>query len=81
MKLSDLECPLLSLAPLADAPPVCSGVGRPLVRECVSCGVVLLPIGVASRNEGGAGRDDEGRVMVLRAGRSGMLLPPFETGF
>lgn len=57
VKLSDLECPLLSLTPLAGSG--CGG-GRPFAIECPSCGVVLLPIGVASLNCGGAGRA-EGR--------------------
>ena len=50
VKLSALECPFPSLVPLADAPPS----GKPgdllLASECVSWGVVLLPIGVANRN-------------------------------
>lgn len=50
VKLSDLECPLVSLAPLAEPPPCGCGGGLPFASECVSCGVVLLPIGVASRN-------------------------------
>lgn len=47
VKLSDLEWPLLSLNPLAGCG--CGG-GRLFVTECPSCGVVLLPIGVASLN-------------------------------
>lgn len=57
VKLSDLECPLLSLIPLAGFG--CGG-GLPLATECPSCGVVLLPIGVASLNWGCVGRA-EGR--------------------
>ena len=47
VKLSDLECPLLSLTPLAGCD--CGG-GRLFAIDCPSCGVVLLPIGVASLN-------------------------------
>lgn len=81
VKLSDLECPLSSLMPLTDAPACGSGEGLPLASECGSCGVVVLPIGVASRNWGGAGRDVEGRDIVFNCGRSGMLALVFDTGF
>lgn len=70
VKLSDLECPLPSLAPLAELPARGRGEGRPFAREGPSCGVVLLPFGVASRSEGGVGRD-EGRWMEARGGRLG----------
>ena len=50
VKLSDLECPLPSLVPLADPPAYGKGDGRPFAREGPSCGVVLLPFGVASLN-------------------------------
>ena len=47
VKLSDLECPLLSLTPLAGCG--CGG-GLPFAPLSPSCGAVLLPIGVASLN-------------------------------
>lgn len=81
VKLSDLEWPLPSLFPLADPLACWRGGGRPFARECVSCGVVLLPIGVARRNEGGAGRDVEGLEMVLRGGRIGRLESLLDKGF
>ena len=67
VKLSDLECPLLSLSPLAGCG--CGG-GLPFATVCPSCGVVLLPIGVASLNAGGVGRA-EGRWMEASGGRLG----------
>lgn len=69
VKLSDLERPLPSLAPLAGCG--CDG-GR-------SCSVLLLPIGVARRSWGGAGRD-EGLWREASGGRSGIALV-FDTGF
>lgn len=71
VKLSDLECPLPSLAPLAELPASGRGDGRPFAREGPSCGVVLLPFGVASRNEGGVGRE-EGREIEARGGKLGI---------
>lgn len=58
VKLSDLEWLLPSLAPLAALPTYGCGGGRLFESELPSCGVVLLPIGVASRNWGGAGREE-----------------------
>ena len=81
VKLSDLERPLSSLVPLAGLPACgCEG-GRPLAKDCESAGVVLLPIGVASRNCGGVGRDEEGLEMVLRGGRLETFGSVLETGF
>lgn len=71
VKLSDLECPLPSLAPLAEFPASGRGDGLPFASEGPSCGVVLLPFGVASRSEGGVGRD-EGRWTEARGGRLGI---------
>lgn len=71
VKLSDLEWPLPSLAPLAEFPASGRGDGLPFAREGPSCGVVLLPFGVASRSEGGVGRD-EGRWMEARGGILGI---------
>ena len=79
VKLSDLECPLPSLAPLAEPPAYGCGGGRPFGSECDSCGVVLLPMGVANRSCGGAGRDD-GRWICARGGSSGTE-GLFVTGF
>lgn len=58
VKLPDLECPLASLAPLAELPACDWGGGRPFGREMLSCGVALLPCGVANRNCGGMGREE-----------------------
>ena len=58
VKLPDLECPLASLAPLAELPAYDWGAGRPFGKEMPSCGVALLPIGVASRSCGNVGRDE-----------------------
>lgn len=70
VKLSDLERPLPSLAPLAELLLYGGADGRPFGNEEPSCGVVLLPIGVANRNCGGVGRDD-GRCIVAKGGRAG----------
>ena len=70
-KLSDLEWPLPSLAPLTGIPPRGRGDGRPLANDGPSCGVVLLPLGVASRNDGGVGRE-EGREIEASGGRAGI---------
>lgn len=79
VKLSDLEWPLPSLLPVAIGATYGCGAGRPLVRPDVSCGVELLPIGVAKRNWGGAGRDD-GRETGCSGASSGTAPLP-ETGF
>lgn len=78
VKLSDLECPWPSLPPPAE-PTKGSGDGRPFASDGPSCGVVLLPEGVASCNLGGVGRE-EGRGGWVRGARSGMVLLP-ATGF
>ena len=78
VKLSDLECPLPSLPPLAE-PIMGTGDGRPFASDGPSWGVVLLPMGVASCSRGGVGRDD-GRGGCDRGARSGTLLLP-ATGF
>ena len=59
VKLSDRECPLPSLPPPAEPLTCGCGGGLPLASAS-SRGVALLPIGVASLNCGGAGRE-EGR--------------------
>lgn len=81
VKLSDLDRPLPSLAPLAEPPTSGKGDGLPFARDCASDGVVLLPSGVANRSWGGAGRDELGRGTVFRDGTSGMLAPLFDTAF
>ena len=78
VKLSDRECPLASLTPPAELMRGW-GDGRPFVRKGPSCGVVLLPMGVASCSRGGVGRD-EGRGGCAKGARSGTLLLP-ATGF
>ena len=54
VKLSDLEWLLPSLAQLAEFVTYGCDEDRPFARELPSCGVELLPIGVASLNCGGA---------------------------
>ena len=78
VKLSDLECPLASLTPPAELMRGC-GDGRPFARDGPSCGVVLLPIGVANCSRGGVGRE-EGRGGCVKGARSGTELLP-ATGF
>lgn len=78
VKLSDLECPLPSLAPLAELLTCGCGGGLPLASGWLSCGVALLPIGVAKRSCGGAGRE-EGRCICASGGRLGTEL--LVTGF
>ena len=79
VKLSDLEWLLPSLVPPAEAPPYGWGAGRLLPRPWPSCGVALLPLGVASRSCGGAGRE-EGLETGWRGGMSGTVALPV-TGF
>ena len=78
VKLSDRECPLASLTPPAE-PVIGTGDGRPLASEGPSCGVELLPIGVASCNRGGVGLE-EGREGCAKGASSGTVLLP-ATGF
>lgn len=57
-KLPDRDrAALLSLLPLADCAVDNCNCGRPFCRLTCSCGVELLPMGVARRNCGRAGRD------------------------
>ena len=80
VKLSDRECPLLSLAPPAEPPTCGCGGGRPLANDDSSLGVALLPIGVARRSCGGAGRE-EGREGGCERGASSGTELVGATGF
>ena len=57
VKLPDREWPLASLAPLAELFACGCCEGRSFGKGFFSCGVTLLPMGVASRSCGSVGRD------------------------
>ena len=80
-KLSDLECPLPSLPPLAELLMCVWGRGRFVEGRDWSDGVALLPIGVASRSCGGAGLVKGREIWEIGGSEGAASLELFVTDF